>query len=1257
MSSLDNIRNKIKEQLDHDASIIYCNFVKKYHNRGGVAERVLVITNPMIFYIDVKNPKINAKTKKIFWHTVNHYSVDQKENIIEIKSDQKIEFKFQTERILKVCALIENILFHVLTRDQLSKLGIHLNNVLNLYFSEAGFISRLLSCLLPLKINNNKKLTQLYDSIVTTVQLRSPILEIPAKNDKIPIPKELLSHLLQSLQLVPFIRCLSFLKIQRSELLKDTKDFFCKSSNIRSVLFTMVSSKHLDEFCQSLIDSTDISLTGIGFRESEFSIANLKKLKELLKEKSFKSLTLGSIKFKDNNNTKEYFNTDFFTDLSLKILYLEKVEIRNSIYENLNSLVSLSLIGCDIEICSFLNDLTRYFENLKVLNLSGNKLDSQLNSYITFPKSLNSISIFSIRCTDANIIIDFLKYIIQYNWNYGLSLGFSLYKPVNKFDWGLVFSELAIISDPILLTELYWGNTGIDENFFKFVMNCKFLSTLNINECMLDSNLLNILSTTIKSLPLLRNLYIKGNKQRQLLGDLFKTLDVIENCTKIRCLDISSHGFKEDDIDRLAEFLINCQLLRYVSFDDTMFNDLDEIIKVVILVKERRKAPLHISWPQCDFSRFPESTSRSKAMYLRELLLILANEDCNSDDYFKRTYSLFNLNFGGFSKNQLFYCNDIDEEFESEPLSSIQEEKYRLNSIINSTADQMSCNHSLQNPSDYSEVEFYSSVSEEESKPEVPVDVQDLKARQRAFSLPNDLKETENDASPTQTLQALSMQSVYKRVRASKESLFPDDKRSKSSYKYSRSITHSSGTNSDLSTLDNLTGDSISSNLYKVYDVSGDRSTYFTAKNNIVIKKSNSLNDIHKYRLNSKRTSPRNHKRDRNYSCIGSQTSKKYSNSSFRVLDESSVQNKGVDAFHEAEVRTVKIGRFNTAEQCNDTFVTISINDTASSVSLDDRDDTRPYKREGSFRFSSIQSPPQDRYKEMPTQNSQSIHNNKQDDLKSCEEMSFSSQNKGSNSGGNKSVVDAANHNRSETNTQLNMALAEKGENDTELYEKQSYTFSFIPTDENAPSWLNPPQFESSDVGKNVDTPNNIRNTYNSCDSLDINHINHSDINRRSSKSSLVLSENEIFDYLQEKKSSNSVQENNCEEETSGYFINLSEKATQSRKVGSSIASKTTESCNSNAAFKERSRKSYEPVRLKVESTEISLFSESSGFRSNNTTPSSRHKTKRKSLSRTYEQPNWSFPFKFSIKVHKSSLMAEYDRKFRMDNILSLLTN
>lgn len=603
MEALIELAIQKSQNMGHTS--IFCGLAKENSCSLWKKDSIVNITD---YALDIYSThKVNLRVS-IPWMTIkNSTYID---NSIKLKFEDKNVTLDSMNDILLAYGSILHILYQILSKKELSKVLDKDQIFEKKHKSPLGPLNRIVQ---QHKIKGKTILPKNYETLRQILIFESPQIRLSDFES----PEEFFPYLLDIIPLCSSVNSLYISNVSNLDIYEIlSSNFLC----ISGLSFVEIDgrSNSFSKFLNSF-SKTDTNICGLSFRNSRFSINDLKKLKLTLINKP-----VGSICFHSSftEESMSYFHSTFF-DSSFGIQFsslvldgTKNLDI-SLILKHCPNLFLLSLENCGLEIEDvFLEISNGLMRNIRALNVSGNKCSQFSQKPIQLPNSLISFVLNSIQWSDS-CLQNCLKLIFNRN-DYGTKISLSKTK-ASENEWQRVFFDLSKSGFSALIS-LIWDSNPVDARLFSLLNKNKNVEYLSICDCFSekDSEEINWLSDFVSKAYCLKYLIVRGGSKR--IGkNCASIIRSVLNSASIIHFDISHNNISNPGLLLMRQFLQKQNSLEVLGFDGSNPQTPDSLIELLELASHH-KNHLKISFPFDDFAEL-EKKKMMKTEEFRNILI------------------------------------------------------------------------------------------------------------------------------------------------------------------------------------------------------------------------------------------------------------------------------------------------------------------------------------------------------------------------------------------------------------------------------------------------------------------------------------------------------------------------------------------------------------------------------------------------------------------------------------------------------------
>jgi len=524
----------IKSNISKYENVIYVNNVIKRHDHGGEGARCLVITSTWIGY--VKNPKNPTKKK--------HYWINDLQNVVfnQYKQEIRMFFKqmfnspvlcFSANDYDNFLAIFCDFISSCFYREEIIEIG--MGNLIESSKSTTpmGAISRLRSSFFSNFGENNK----FYLGIEQQLRFCAPEILISSELDD---PKKI-ECAIKAAGLSPYSKTL-IVSINDKVSLAISRMKQLPYKNL-----VVIGMKNQGVF-NTLNSCGFPNLSSLYFSQIEFSEEALLAMNTFINQYNVRSMGFDRCSFDPSigklddycfsqDQYKLISNISFFNVQNFSFIPLATIG---------SHLLSVSLVGCGIEIIDVLTNIHKRFPKIRKLDVSHNNstiIRSVLNP-IPFPKSLVYINVNQTKCNKESLLC-FLSIVFNANWEFGLYLYMDslLIQEKHLLEVLPFFSSSGFYQ----LRGFSWSQNIANNDIIQFLLYNHDLEELGLNQCWFDDGFscFESLKLVFRSLLNLKSVLLSGVTIWEDIIPISELVPILLNNLSLKILEIRNYPLEQ----------------------------------------------------------------------------------------------------------------------------------------------------------------------------------------------------------------------------------------------------------------------------------------------------------------------------------------------------------------------------------------------------------------------------------------------------------------------------------------------------------------------------------------------------------------------------------------------------------------------------------------------------------------------------------------------------------------------------------------
>ena len=582
--------------------LIFADEVKKIHQHGGSAPRVLISTCNFLYICTEK-----VKEKHCYaWYDIKEMKIEGK----------TISFAFKDNQILKFISVI--------AEDLYQKFAFHLRKILSDDEYE------------PLNINIHKKMPKTTGASVVwrlqyflhqsknkiTIGDFIPFITCVVKSwyffdmNLLPINPYHYYAVLQALKLRYNVKTLSVTKLKEFDVL----GILAQHLDLRSIEHLQLKDFDTDDesfikFLDVIKNSKNCLLCCLSFVGCKFSKKTYSLLLDAMGERHINSLALDECIRKDDMQklfvNENYKKLDFLringSPLFNTSILLHKIE-------NLEAL-SIAFCGKDIgEVFEFMSN--NELKNLKALDISGNYGIGLKGKGFKLSPHLMKVKADKVEWNGEDLV-EFLELIVNSQTLSTLSIAdmkmdIEGYKALGKFFTGKRFTNLRT---------LCWDKNKVSQEFFNVLRRSETIDQLSLSYSIDDNSMPFLVNNLIKNNKRIKTLIIRGSDTKQ-IKKFTNFCKALETCDDFRFLDITGHLIDSKTANSIISSLSRCPKFEGCAIDSTRIENCQQWNLAISQLLPLNR-PIFISLPFYDLARLSDDPQK---LALRETIRKLAGQ-------------------------------------------------------------------------------------------------------------------------------------------------------------------------------------------------------------------------------------------------------------------------------------------------------------------------------------------------------------------------------------------------------------------------------------------------------------------------------------------------------------------------------------------------------------------------------------------------------------------------------------------------------
>lgn len=576
--------------------IVFKGAVNKMNDKGhGTKPRILILTKQYICYY--RNEEPTRIDRQHYWNHIKVYKSKFPEIDLEFEGENPEGndlFRFTTRDAETIQRKIFDILYHVLSEDELAPLDLKRFNIPKYTINGLGIKERYYSILHQDNKKNSKGIER---QLLEYIPTYNKTFEL--KNDE--NLSEYLLPLCQALAPYTPLESLIIPPLQEdSNLYENLSIISTLNLPLRHICISTQPDNKFGAFAESLKSAK--KLEAITFRDVTMSKEDLELLQNVIPYiENFRCLAFQNVIKKANfKDFIEEFLTGYVTK-NLRMFNLDRTTGLkvSQVVKDLPVINSLSFADCNLDISKTLETLSEAnLKNLRYLNLSGNCGDTEISSDIELPEELLRLDVNNVTWKDG-AFPSFISAVFNHKYKKGLNFYVENVQAPEE-DWQKAESILGKV-DNYPLNELGWSGNNVSSNLLAFLQKNTKLHTLFVSGSFSEDteDSFNEFVESINDIKSLKNLVIKGVDDNILGERIYPLLKKLIDHPSLSLLDISNQQIGNDGIRELSNLVESHQKLQYLIFDNAKFDNLPVLDTLAKCAQERFK-PISIQYPVPD---------------------------------------------------------------------------------------------------------------------------------------------------------------------------------------------------------------------------------------------------------------------------------------------------------------------------------------------------------------------------------------------------------------------------------------------------------------------------------------------------------------------------------------------------------------------------------------------------------------------------------------------------------------------------------
>lgn len=355
------------------------------------------------------------------------------------------------------------------------------------------------------------------------------------------------------------------------------------------LLVSGLGDDSFDNFYDSLSQSPESAesnkLTGISLVECKLSDSNLEKLIDLASNNKYVSLSI-----QKSDIPSSFYQSLEKVEESLQMLNLDHCTVNiTELVQYTTFLRSLSISNSNIKIGEFIDDLqNKNFENLEMINLSGNKSGNITFDKKLLPQTLQVVDVSNVQWTKDSLL-SFLKLLFEDNYRHGIKLNLGYAQLDDESGWSEIIGYLKNCN-PSQLTELNWSGNPISSEFSEFLSKCSNLKILRANLALDKASNLPEFGEAVSQLGSLEEFYAYGSTDHSVGPNIKDFIEKLSGASKLKIIDFHSQKIESDGLQAISELAASINSLETINVDDCNVNNIKELLSFTNSLAKSQRA-------------------------------------------------------------------------------------------------------------------------------------------------------------------------------------------------------------------------------------------------------------------------------------------------------------------------------------------------------------------------------------------------------------------------------------------------------------------------------------------------------------------------------------------------------------------------------------------------------------------------------------------------------------------------------------------
>jgi len=577
-----NKEKSIKIFLRDNNHIIISTFGFKYNGRDEKQEGVLVMTNRGLigFYDSFEKPDF----------------IDSWTNFNRIKkvTQNQVLFEFGNRTIFlevnnadSVLNTVNSIIPHFLKKSELQRLGIDFpSNGLKLFFRHSRFVE-----------------LQGESAIKSDIELFRVFLMKHSKSlDLSQFTTPSVVHVLDCLEDYPYLESIYVPYYSNDQIIVKIFDYIGKIPTLKVLSIESAQNISLFSSFKQYYNQKGLNCAiSLKFINSNLSGFQFKELNDIMLKKGIQSISL-------INSSFGVFSPSVFSEL--KYLGMQSYhEICDDFLSKMSQLTHISLVDCSLDVGIVFEKFPITF-CVQHIDLSKNFSSKEIN---TIPHSLETLVLDDIKWSNNSL----RSLLTLCNCNRCLKVLSISNIEQSAIEWKSTNEGFKEVIESNL-THIFWDGNPVSNQFFQFLSNCGFLTTLSLCNCFdyKMKNEITLFSSMIPKLKGLHTLYLIGSPSKSMKSGIISIIETIITHKSMKHINVSNNEVGDKSITRLSEMLTNENSLESMEIDGSNTSNLTILLDLMRILYESG-SQIKIGFPFNDICKL-KNTDEDHNLFLQE---------------------------------------------------------------------------------------------------------------------------------------------------------------------------------------------------------------------------------------------------------------------------------------------------------------------------------------------------------------------------------------------------------------------------------------------------------------------------------------------------------------------------------------------------------------------------------------------------------------------------------------------------------------